>query len=556
MKKLFPSFFLLLALAGAAEVNAQVLGSPDVIRMTQARNRYTEGNYQEALQVYLQLYTAHGGNPLLNYRIAECYLAMNQGKDALAYLEKARELDSGVDKDLDYSTALAYRMTGKQEQSLEMVNRYLSQEKLKKADIDKAEELRAQVSTAIELMANPVNVKIHSAGANINTAEYHEYHPSITADGSIMVFTSRREAEGFTDRDAYDNDFYEKVFISYWSDSIGGWAPAVPIPGSINKPGRHDASMSISPDGKQIFLYRNEGGGDIFISKTRMNKGAQEALEQGGADANFLVSLNRWGNPISLGKPVNTSYWESYAAISADGNALFFASERPKGLGNGDLWMAQRTGGNIWASPVNLVGINTIEDEKSVFFHPDGKTLFFSSRGHRNMGGYDIFRSVKGEDGSWGKPENLGYPINTSGDEFDFVLTTDGKTAYYCSSVEGSQKYDIMRIDLSNYNVLSDNKLAAEKSGLGIVRGTVVNEAGNAISTKLTFLDPNSTSLMGETHSDEDGNYMIALPGNQEYEVVVSTPSLGDFRKRVRVPLDADGGTGRVELSVQLKAKK
>lgn len=556
MRKLFPNLFLCLALSGATEVTAQVLGSPDVIRMTQARNRFTEGNYQEALQVYLQLYTAHGTNPMLNFRIAECYLAINQGKDALAYLEKAREMDSTVDRELDYATALAYRMTGKQEQSLELVNRYLAQEKLKKADVEKGEELRTQVSTALELMANPVNVKIESAGPNINTAENHEYHPSITADGSIMVFTSRREADDFTERDPYDNDFYEKVFITYWSDSLSGWAPAVPIPGSINKTGRHDASLSIAPDGKQVFLYRNENGGDIFISKTRMNKGAQEALERGDSNANFLMSLNRWGNPISLGKPLNTSYWESYAAISADGKALYFSSERPKGQGNGDIWMAQRMGGNAWGNPVNLVGINSIEDEKSVFLHPDGKTLFFSSRGHRNMGGYDIFRSVKGDDGSWGTPENLGYPINTAGDEFDFVLTTDGKTAYYCSSAEGSQKFDIMRIDLSNYNVLSDNKLAAEKSGLGLVRGTVVNDAGNAISTKVVFIDPNGGTLMGETHSDEDGNYMMALPGNREYEVVVNTPSLGDFRQTVKVPLDADGSTGRVELPIKLKGKK
>lgn len=538
-----------------SQSNAQVLGSPDVIRMTQAKNRVSEGDYQAAIEIYLQLYTAHGTNPLLNYRIAEAYLALKQGQDALAYLDKARELDSGVDKQLDYSAALAYQMVGKYDFALQHVDTYLKQDKLKKEYVENAEILRTQCNTTLELMASPVNVKISSASPNINTAEYHEYHPSITADGSIMVFTSRRAAGDFSSKDPYDNDFFEKVFITYWSDSLGDWAPAVPIPGNINGKDRHDASLSISADGKQVFLYRNENGGDIFVSKTRMNKGAMDAMDVNGADVNRLISMNRWGNPTSLGKPVNTSYWESYGAISADANTLYFTSERPKGQGNGDLWMAKRLGGNEWAAPVNLLGINTIEDEKSVFMHPDGKTIFFSSRGHRNMGGYDIFRSVLGDNGRWSQPENLGYPINTSGDEFDFVLTTDGKTAYYCSSAEGSKKFDIMKIDLSNYNVLSDNRLEAVKSGLSIVRGTISNASGSGVATTMVVLDPNGGKVLGETLSDEDGAYFIALPGNVEYEVLVNAPAYKEYRHRLKLALEADGSTKTVNHSFTLQTK-
>lgn len=534
---------------------AQVSGSPDLIRMTQAKNRFSEGNINEALEIYHQLYAAHGTNPLLNYRMAECYLALNQGKSALSYLEKAREMDPAVNRDLEYSTALANRMIGKQETALAHLDAYLKQEKLKKADLEKAEELRTQCNTTIELMASPVNVTITDAGPSINTADHHEYHPSITADGSIMVFTSRRPAEGFTAKDAFDDDYYEKVFITYWSDSLGGWAPAVPIPGSINKPDRHDASTSISADGKQLFLYRNENGGDIFVSKTRMNKGAADAIKDGGSEVNRLISLNRWGNPSSLGKSVNTSYWESYGAISADGNTLFFSSERPRGQGNGDIWMSSRLGGNEWATPVNLVGINTIEDEKSVFMHPDGNTIFFSSKGHRNMGGYDIFRSVRDGEGNWSTPENLGYPINTPGDEFDFVMTTDGNTAYYCSSKEGSEKFDIMKIDLSNYNVLSDKHLSAEKSGLAILRGTLANAQGNGVSTTVVFMNPNGGKIMGETTSDEDGEFFIALPGNEEYEIVVNAPAYREYRHRMKLSLEADGRTKATEYSFTLQAK-
>ncbi len=547
----------LIALAfvfGIAQTNAQVSGSPDVIRMSQAKSRISEGDYQGALEIYKQLYTAHGTNPLLNFRIAESYIALNQGKDAMAYVDKARELDPNVDKELEYLAAQAYRAVGKQTEALARLDVYLKQEKLKKEDVDKAEALRSKCNTTLELMAKPVNVKIANAGNGINSADHHDYHPSITADGKIMVFTSRRPTDEKAPKDNFDEDYYEKVFITYWSDSLNGWAPAEPIPGSINENGRHDASLSISPDGRQVFLYRNEGGGDIFVSKTRINKGASDAMEAESADLSRLLSLNKWGNAISLGKPVNSSYFESYGAISSDANMLYFASERPKGQGSGDIWVAKRLGGNEWAAPVSLLGINTVEDEKSPFIHPDGRTIFFSSQGHRNMGGYDIFRSVRGDDGRWSEPENLGYPINTPGDESDFVITTDGKTAYYCTTSEGSQKYDIMKIDLSNYNVLGTD-LAAEKSGLSILRGTITNSSGAGVATKLVFQDPNGGSILAETESDEDGGYFIALPGNKEYEVIVNAPAYASYRHKLSLTLEADGSTRTVSHSIILKGK-
>jgi len=203
----------LIALAfvfGIAQTNAQVSGSPDVIRMSQAKSRISEGDYQGALEIYKQLYTAHGTNPLLNFRIAESYIALNQGKDAMAYVDKARELDPNVDKELEYLAAQAYRAVGKQTEALARLDVYLKQEKLKKEDVDKAEALRSKCNTTLELMAKPVNVKIANAGNGINSADHHDYHPSITADGKIMVFTSRRPTDEKAPKDNFDEDYYEK----------------------------------------------------------------------------------------------------------------------------------------------------------------------------------------------------------------------------------------------------------------------------------------------------------------------------------------------------------
>lgn len=457
------SFIILIALTFCFQTihlsaSAQLFAGPDKIKMLQARTSMTDGDHNGALRIYRVLYTEHGTDPMLNWRMAECYIALHQGQDALAYLQKAQEFNPEIDKELEYNMGLAYRMVGDQESAIAHLDKYLANEKLAKSDIEKATELKNKCVFTIEMMANPVDVTITSAGDGINTDENHEYHPSVTADGRIMVFTSRRSDTEGGARYELDNDWYEDVYISYWSDSLDGWAPAVPIPGAINTNG-HDANLSISPDGRQLFTFRDQNAGDIFVSKTRMSKNASDAIAEGSPDAARLMSLNRWSKAYSLGKNVNSGYFDSNASVTADGKTIYFISERPKGKGNGDIWMSKANSTTSWQTAVNLVDLNTIEDEKSVFIAADGKTLFFSSEGHNGMGGYDIFKAVRQDDGSWSKPENLGYPINTPGDEVDFTLTADGKTAYYSTKSSANGKFDIMKIDLTNYPLVEPVKI-------------------------------------------------------------------------------------------------
>ena len=438
--------------------SAQLFAGPDKIKMLQAKTSMTDGDYNGALRIYRGLYTENETDAMLNWRMAECCIALNQGQDALAYLQKAQESNPSIDKDLEYNMGLAYRMVAYQKKAIVHLDKYLANDKLSKADIEKANTLKYKCEATIELKANPVDVKIESAGVGVNTDENHEYHPSVTADGKIMVFTSRREGTEGGKRYEGDNDWYEDIYISYWSDSLKGWSPAVPIPGAINTDG-HDANLSISPDGRQLFTFRNQNAGDIFVSKTRMNKNASDAIVDGSSDAARLMSLNRWSKAYSLGKNVNSGYFDSNASVSSDGKMIYFISERPKGKGNGDIWMSKANSTTSWQTAVNLLDVNTIEDEKGVFIAADGKTIFFSSKGHKNMGGYDIFKSVKQEDGSWSEAQNLGYPINTPGDEVDFTLTADGKTAYYSTKGSVNGKFDIMKIDLSNYQLVAPVKI-------------------------------------------------------------------------------------------------
>lgn len=457
MRTIQPIILLIgLALFFIKPAEAQILKGPDKIKMMQAKASMAEEDYNGALRIYRAEYTENGTDAMLNLRMAECYLALNQGKDALAYLQKAREANPEIDKDLDYKTGLAHRMVADQESAIKFLDAYLANEKLSKFDKEKATELRNKCQATIDMMANPVDVKITSAGKGINTDEHHEYHPSVTADGKLMVFTSRRPDTEGGKRYELDNDWYEDIYISYWSDSLKGWAPAVPIPGAINTAG-HDANLSISPDGRMLFTFANKNAGDIFVSKTRLNRGARDAIAEGSADAPRLMSMNRWSKAYSVGKNINSGYFDSNASVSADGKTMYFVSERPKGKGNGDLWISTANSTTDWGPAKNLEALNTIEDEKSVFIAADGKTLFFSSKGHINMGGYDIFMSQMKEDGTWSEPKNLGYPINTPGDEVDFSITADGKTAYYSTKGSANGKFDIMMIDLSNYPLIKDS---------------------------------------------------------------------------------------------------
>jgi Tol biopolymer transport system component len=258
-----------------------------------------------------------------------------------------------------------------------------------------------------------------------------EYAGSISADGKTLVFTSRRaDTKGGEVDELSDNMYFEDIYISLWNDTTQEWSQSEPIPGSINTPA-HDAVLSISPNGNSIYVYKSENGGDIFVSIKR-------------EDGSFGTA-----GSIDKGRNLNSSYFESSASVTEDENFIFFVSDRPGGKGQADVYTARKIG-DEWTKPINLGdSINSEGDENSVFIHPDGDILFFTSTGHEGMGSYDIFYSKK-VNGIWSKAKNLGFPINTVGAEKTISVTRDLKTAYVSSNYKGSfGGTDIFKIDLS-----------------------------------------------------------------------------------------------------------
>jgi len=408
------------------------------VKLNKGKKRMFENDYRGALNIYREILSLDNTHPKANYKVSECQYNLGKYTTAMKYVAKAYSLDSTVDDEIHFLLGSCYHKTGK----IDLAKKhYLLFKKDASSTIQKnyfVDNLISQCDYAKKQMENPIDVTIKNIGKNINTIN-PEYSASVTADGKTLVFTSRRSDTkgGMTDSES-DNLYFEDIYISKYNDIREEWGKAEPIKGKVNTES-HDAVLNIAPDGSYILVYKSETkAGDIYISK-------------------YDIDSNRFSRPkpIDKGKNVNSSYFEGSASMTSDGNTIFFVSDRSKGKGGADVYMSLRVSNNTWSEPVNLGdSINTELDEQCVFVHPKGQILFFTSQGHDNLGGYDIFVSYK-KDGRWGKAKNLGYPINTVKDEKTFSITQDGKTAFISAQYKNSKGgNDIYQVDLSKLNIL------------------------------------------------------------------------------------------------------
>ncbi len=505
-------------------------------KMQDARHKFlTERNYRASLNIYRELLTDYTNDAMVNYRIGECHFALKNYELAVEYFQNAKRLNEEVDDELYFNLGQSYHRNNQLDKSLESYNKFNSKASKKEREYYNIVKRISQIDYAKKMIVSPVKVKIENLGKNINSRG-GDYSPSISADGRTMIFTSRRsDTKGGGVDKAGDFKYFEDIYIADWDTVDNVWGKARPIEGRLNTEG-HDASLSISPDGNQIFLYRNDGVvyiGDIFVSKKRLSSG-------------------NWGNPKPYEKPINTSYFESSACLSADGNKLYFVSEREGkktgAFGRGDIYVAEKISRTQWGEPKNLGAvINTPEDENSIFMHPDGKTLFFSSNGHLSIGGYDVFMSKLQDDGTWSKPENLGYPINTIMDDVHFVLSTDGKTGHYSSVREGGfGERDIYKIDMTDYPILAEGV----SINLSILRGTI-SSGEDKIVADIEFKD-GTGNVVGKTSCNDDGNYFITLAGGTKYNTTISAEGHNSITVDIDLPL-GKGATYVKESSFNLE---
>lgn len=413
---------------------------------------------------------------------AGIYAELKNYEASVADFEKGMQMDSVYSKTylLPYSISLAG--VGKFKEALNAVNEFLANPTLNPQSIKAGNYRKSTYSFAVDYQKNhpakdyvfkPVNL-----GDSINTNDL-EYFPSLTIDGSKMIFTRRV---------ASDEDFYESNFID------GKWSKAKPLGGKVNT-NFNEGAQNISQDGQLL----------VFT-------GCNYPEGQGSCDLYFSIKTNNgWSEPQNLGPVVNTDFWESSPSLSPDKRELYFASSRAGGYGGRDIWVTHRMANGKWSRPENLgEAVNTSGDESCPFIHADNETLYFNSNGHTGYGMTDLFFSKKINDSSWAPAENLGYPINNIDDQGSLIVAADGKTAYYASDGNDSRG----GLDIYSFQLREDIRPLKTLWVKGKVFDKKTNE-GLPSSVELTDLKTNH--LISKIQTDEDGNYLVTLPVGKDY---------------------------------------
>lgn len=273
------------------------------------------------------------------------------------------------------------------------------------------------------------DVTLNEAG--LINSNYAETHPVVTLDNNFMFYASRRLQEDNSNSEFGDKQkgqYKEDIYLSQKKGTQ--WQNADVF--NLSTDEANEVPLSIGKDGLSLY-YRSDAGGDqdVYLS-----------IFEGGV----------WRKGVALGKGINTGFNESSLSVSEDGNHMYFTSDREGGRGGYDIYYSERKSNGKWTKPVNLGReINSPQNEECVFIHPTGNTLFWSSNGYlgKGMGGYDIYYSEKQDDGSWGEPQNLGYPINTTGDDLYYYIGGGGTRFYSRRSDERS--FDVYEISGGGY---------------------------------------------------------------------------------------------------------
>lgn len=448
-------------------------------------------------------------NPMLAQMIYTCYVDIQDEDKALPYLTAAKQ--GGIkDKKIDFYIGRAYHKLHKLKEAIASYEAYKATLKPNEHhELHITQQYIDQCNYGLELMKNPQKVTIKNLGPVVNSP-FPDYVPAVSADETVLIFTSRRDNTTGGKRDT-DGEFMEDLYQSYKvNDST--WSSPIDIGNGINTDS-HDACVALSPDGMELILYRVTGsdGGDLYVSNL---KGDQ------------------WSKPVKLGNTINTKYWEPSATITADEKVIFFTSNRDGGYGGRDIYMTKMLE-NGQFGPAILLGpkINTPEDEDSPFIHADGKTLYFSSKGHKTMGGFDIFScTINTETGDiLTEPVNVGYPINTAGDDVFFVWSADNKRAYFSSERDGGYgEKDIYMLERQE-----------AKAALVMVKGQIIHCDGKKpVAATIKVTDLATQKMVGVYNSNAStGKYTVVLPAGKNYGIAVEAPGFLFHSSNINIPL-------------------
>lgn len=433
-----------------------------------------------------------------HFLFAQIYTEVNQLQDAINEYTKALEINPTFDKKTFFLLASIQISIGKYADAKLNYETFLKNKYINPDSRDIATHQLANCNFAIEAMKNPVPFEPKNMGPSINS-KYFEYFPAITADDQTFLFTKNSTTE--------NSSMQEDLLIS--KKVNGNWTPATSIGSGINTPG-NEGAPAISADGEILF----------FVSCQNKQDGSYTGGRKGYGSCDIFYAQkegNAWSKPNNLGPVINTKYFESQPSFSSDGTTLYFVSNRPGGLGGGDIWYSTLKSDGNWGAPINIGNkINTPGEEESVFIHPDGKTLYFSSNGHVGMGKLDIYVSRKNENGEWGTPVNLGYPINTYGDENSLLVNGAGSLAYFASDRPGGYG----GLDLYQFELYE----AARPDKITYMKGKVYDaKTKQPLGAHFELIDlATAKQVMTSDANAGNGEFLVTLPVDKNYALNVS----------------------------------
>lgn len=518
---------------------------------------YTGPSYLlfKAADYYLLANAFNPNNSELNFRIGISFLNSPNKFKALPYLQKAYDIKPNIDPLITYRLAEAFHYNHDFDNAIKYYNlsraalQVLPPEQVTSDfQVDKKIE---ECNTGKKLVANPARVIIDNVGSTINT-RFREYSPVISADESIMFFTSRRD-NTTGNAIAEDGMYFEDIYMSTYQNNR--WSTPVNLPAPVNTKS-HDAVIAINSDGSKLFIYTPENEGDILSS---------------------TLEGDKWTKPVAPGgKSINTKYSEIHACFSADERSIYFVSNKPDdSYGGFDIFVTRLGLDGQWSKAENLGPIiNTPYDEEGVYLHPDGKTMYFSSKGHNTMGSYDIFKSEL-IDGKWSKPENLGYPINSADKDAFFVVSASGKHGYYSSAkMDAIGETDIYIVYLLGpeketeltteeqllagrskirVETVPENALAKKyNSAVTLVKGVVVDAQTKLPLNAIIVITDNEKNEMVSTFqsNSKTGKYLVTLPSGKNYGIAVTMEDYLFFSDNFDIP--ASSAYQEVEKDIEL----
>ncbi|MGI4869825.1 MAG: OmpA family protein [Janthinobacterium lividum] len=484
-----------------------------------ANKLYNQENYRSSIPYYEKVLASDPNNAQALFRAGVAYLAFDKEK-ASDYIYKAQKLKPKVSKDVEYWLGRVDHLTYNFDEAITHYTAYTN--KLGKNDSRRAEvaQLIKHSQNAKILFNSPKDIFVKNLGPTVNT-QYSEHSPVISSDDKILIYTTRANpadipglATRTNNKAAADGEYYEGIVQTRRIDA-DNWEKPRSLSAALNGKG-HDASIQLVDNDSKLLMYRSDEDGDIFIADK---------------------SGDSFKAPDKLNQNVNSKGFESDAFMTPDGKMLYFSTNKYSEDGTLDLYYSTRASMTSDWGPAKPLGgaINTKYDDDSPYLSANGKTLYFSSRGHNTMGDYDIFKSDYDSIGhKWGQAENMGYPINTPDADTYYRLAPDNSYAYLSSyRIGGYGEKDIYTINYIT-NATVKGFVASKRDSttkLGAVE--LVFTGKKADGTPLTF----------KTVTGEDGSYSVPLLSSRPYQVAINKDGKNIETQEFVVPLSTNPKT-------------